>query len=111
MSLGMAIFVAAIMSAFFRFSPLFLTRLSLEKYKKSLTFLDYAGCAAIGSMIYLAVFPQDHHYSTLRSEFLFLGMNILILIIAFFISLKMKKPVITFGICILIYAALNLVLY
>ncbi len=111
MSIEAIIGVAALLSAIFRVIPCFLTKFSIGKHQKLLDFLDYAGCAAIGSMIYMTAFSHLDQVSSLVNQTALLRVNALILIVAFLLSLKLKKPVITFIICIITYALIVFLLF
>ena len=91
--------------------PCFLTKLSIGKHQKFLDFLDYAGCAAIGGMIYMTAFYHISQTNTLASQTGLLRINALILIIAFLLSMKLRKPVTTFIICIITYALMVFLLF
>lgn len=104
MTFWMLLCVSVSLSLAFRVLPAILTKVSFNKHKEFLNFLDYAGCAAIGGMIYIATFNQSQIKDNPIGEISFITINILTLIIAFFLSLRLRKPVFVFIICIFLYA-------
>jgi branched-subunit amino acid transport protein len=111
MKIWAIIFTAITVTVLLRILPVFLHKLPIKKSKRFFEFLDYAACAAIGSMIYISAIPHlsDNGVKN-RSSFL-LSCNILILLLSFFLSLKIKNPVKTFIICIVLYAAINAIIF
>ncbi|MES2204038.1 MAG: hypothetical protein V4496_02345, partial [Pseudomonadota bacterium] len=93
-------------SAVFRILPAFLEKFALNKSSTFINFLDYAGCAAIGGVIYITAFPVQGNVNINITYSPLSIINALILIISFYLSLRFRKPVVTFIVCILIYAAM-----
>lgn len=111
MNLWWIIATAVIVTAGLRVLPVFLSRLPIKNSKKFLSFLDYAACSAIGSMIYVAAFYHMGEATVSNNKLSFLLCNALILVIAFLLSLKLKKPIRVFLICMVLYLIMNIIIF
>ena len=105
------IITAIIVTAILRIAPVFIMNSNLKKSKKFLDLLDYAACAAIGTMIYLSAFCHGKQCNLLNKGLTITLCNILILMLSFFLSIKIKNPVKVFIICMILYLAINMAIF
>jgi branched-subunit amino acid transport protein len=99
MNIWLIILCAGLISWLLRVIPIYITKFSFSQHPNFLMALDYAACAAIGSMIYMAVFMQFKFNDLSWHNYLFFGLNICVLLLAFGLSLYQRKPLLTFIIC------------
>ncbi len=111
MDIWWIIVTAIVVTTVLRITPALLTNPSISKPKWFLDFLDYAACSAIGSMIYVSAFYRMQHTDTIGKSSALIICNVLILIIAFLLSLKLKKPIRVFSVCIILYAVANIIIF
>lgn len=107
---GLLIIVAAVMSFFLRAAPL-LFKKKLDDIQKSkfVIFLNYTACAIIGGIICITAFPITKHTSILTTMNVKDILKLLTIIASFLINLKLRKPILTFLVCIGVYAALSFI--
>lgn len=95
--------IAFMISLLLRTLPLAFSKARFIDHPLFLAFLDYAACAVIGCMIYLTSFPNAHIVSSVYKPPLLFTANALILALAFCIGLRLRKPVVTFIVCLIMY--------
>lgn len=111
------IIAASVTSLGFRVLPCFLPYI----FKNSLyendnnffaSFLNYSACAIIGGIIYLIAFHSNSLFSHTYQVSLKDLLTVAILLLSFFMNLILRKPIVTFLICVILYFLLsNLHLY
>jgi branched-subunit amino acid transport protein len=111
MKIWLIILIAGLISWVLRITPLFISKLSFSRHPTFLAALDYAACAAVGCMIYMAVFGQFTFSDFSLQNYILFAVNIGILLFAFSLSLYQRKPVITFIICFSLYALIILLIH
>ena len=112
MNIWWIIITAIVVTVALRILPIFLSKMLMQKSKSQRfsNFLDYASCSTVGCMIYVSAFYHTQGART-TNKIPYLLCNILILIIAFCLSLKLKKPIRVFIICIVLYLIMNIIIF